>query len=170
VLLIPGAPCDLRRWKPGENGALFAPQGGLRISARGLARIGRMLLDRGTLDGVRILSPQSVNTLLTQVWRFDGANGATDGGFYCSSGNGTHQVPNRIPGCSDDLGTGGAILVGHAGDAFGLKSGLWIDRKRGRGIAYFVTGVADPAPKAPGSAYSAAEVEAFRRTYALLPN
>jgi hypothetical protein len=50
-----------------------------------------------------------------------------------------------------------------------MKSGLWIDRQRGRGIAYFVTGVADPAPKAPGSAYTAAEVHAFRRTYALLP-
>jgi hypothetical protein len=44
-----------------------------------------------------------------------------------------------------------------------------MDRRRGRGIAYFVTGVGDPAPKAPGSAYSAAEVHAFKRTYALLP-
>jgi hypothetical protein len=50
-----------------------------------------------------------------------------------------------------------------------MKSGLWIDRQRGSGIAYFVTGVPDPAPKAPGSAYTAAEVHAFRRTYALLP-
>ena len=33
------------------------------------------------------------------------------------------------------------MLVGHAGDAYGMKSGLWIDRARGRGIAYFVTGV-----------------------------
>jgi hypothetical protein len=50
-----------------------------------------------------------------------------------------------------------------------MKSGLWIDRSRGRGIAYFVTGVTDPAPKANDSAYSAAEEHAFRRTYALLP-
>ena len=42
-----GEPCDLSRWRPGENGALFAPQGGLRISARGLARVGRMLLNGG---------------------------------------------------------------------------------------------------------------------------
>jgi hypothetical protein len=107
--------------------------------------------------------------LLTQVWRFDGSNGQTDGGFYCSAGNGTHQLPKKVPGCADDLGTGGAVLVGHAGDAYGMKSGLWIDRQRGRGIAYFVTGVPDGAPKAPGTAYTAAEVHAFRRTYALLP-
>jgi hypothetical protein len=50
-----------------------------------------------------------------------------------------------------------------------MKSGLWIDPARGRGMAYFVTGVADPAPKAPASAYTVAEVRAFRRTYALLP-
>ena len=75
-----GEPCDLSLWKPGDNGALFSPQGGLRISARGLARVGRMLLGRGTLDGTRILSPQSVDTLLAPLWRFDGTNGDTDGG------------------------------------------------------------------------------------------
>ena len=169
VFVKGNAPCDLSQWRAGENGGLFAPQGGLRISARGLARIGRMLLNGGTLDGVRILSPQAVEALTAQVWRFDGSNGQTDGGFYCSAGNGTHQIPNPQTGCADDMGTRGALLVGHAGDAYNMKSGLWIDRKRGRGVAYFVTGVPDPAPKSPGSAYTAAEVHAFRRTYALLP-
>jgi CubicO group peptidase (beta-lactamase class C family) len=168
VFVKEDTPCDLSLWRLGENGSLFAPQGGLRISARGLGRIGRMLLNGGTLDGVRILSPQAVDTLFAQVWRFNGSNGATEGGFYCSAGNGSHQLPSKIAGCADDMGTNGAILVGHAGDAYGMKSGLWIDRTRGRGIAYFVTGVADPAPKAPGSAYTAAEVHAFRRTYSLL--
>jgi CubicO group peptidase (beta-lactamase class C family) len=169
VFVRDGASCDLKLWRLGENGALFAPQGGLRISARGLARIGRMLLNDGALDGVRILSPRAVETLLAQTWRFDGTNGATEGGFYCSAGNGTHQIPNKVAGCADDMGTRGAILVGHAGDAYGMKSGLWLDRARGRGVAYFVTGVADPAPKAADTAYSAAEEQAFRRTYALLP-
>jgi CubicO group peptidase (beta-lactamase class C family) len=169
VFVKEDASCDLKLWRLGENGALFAPQGGLRISARGLARIGRMLLNDGALDGVRVLSPRAVELLLAQTWRFDGTNGATEGGFYCSAGNGTHQIPNKVPGCADDMGTRGAILVGHAGDAYGMKSGLWLDRARGRGAAYFVTGVADPAPKAADSAYSAAEEQAFRRTYALLP-
>ena len=169
VFVKPGASCDLALWQVGENGSLFAPQGGLRISARGLARIGRMLLNGGMLDGVRILSPQAVESLLTQVWRFDGSNGQTDGGFYCSAGNGTHELPNAAPGCADDLGTRGAVLVGHAGDAYGMKSGLWIDRRSGRGVAYFVAGVPAEAAKAPGSAYTAAEVHAFQRTYALLP-
>ena len=169
VLVEDGEPCDLGRWKLGENGSLFAPQGGLRTSARGLARIGRMLLDGGTLDGVRIISGQSVDTLMKQVWRFDGANGQTEKGFYCSFGLATQQIPTRAAGCADDMGTRGALLVGHAGDAYGMKAGLWLDRARGRGIAYFVTGVPDKAQRDDRSAFTAAEARAFRRTYALLP-
>ncbi len=165
VLVNDGEPCDLTRWKIGENGALSAPQGGLRISARDLARVGRMLLNGGELDGVRILSPRSVETLLAPMWRFDGRNGSREGesATICSYGLSSQQIPT--PGCADDPGTGGALLVGHAGDAYGLRSGLWIDRRRGRGIAYFVTGVPDDPPDR--SLFSPAETAAFRRAYAL---
>ena len=95
VFVKVATPCDLNLWRLGENGSLFAPQGGLSISARGLARIGRMLLNDGTLDGVRILSPQAVDTAAYAGLAFNGSNGVTDGGFYCSAGNGTHQLPNR---------------------------------------------------------------------------
>jgi CubicO group peptidase (beta-lactamase class C family) len=174
VAVNDGEPCDLSRWHLGENGALFSPQGGLRISMRGLARVGRMLLNNGTLDGVRILSPQSVETMLTQVWRYEGTNGGTsegdaDSGFYCSYGLATQQIPTAVPRCADDPGTRGRTLVGHAGDAYGMKSGIWIDRSRGRGIVYFVTGVPDNAQRDDRSAFTAAEAGAFRRTYALLP-
>ncbi len=173
VFVTDGEPCDLARSHPGENGSLFSPQGGLRISARGLARVGRMLLNAGTLDGVRILSPQSVDTLTGQLWRYDGANGITseggeNTGFYCSYGLATQQIPTPRRGCHDDMGTEGATLVGHAGDAYGVKSGVWIDRLSGRGIAYFVTGVPDQAERDERSAFTAAEAQAFRRTYALL--
>jgi CubicO group peptidase (beta-lactamase class C family) len=174
VFVKDGEPCNLNRWKLGENGGLFAPQGGLRISARGLSRVGRMLLNGGTLDGVRIISTQSVDTLVTQVWRLNGANGLTEEstgpGFYCSYGHATQQIPTPVPGCGDDMGTLGATLVGHAGDAYGLKGGLWIDRARGLGIAYYVTGIAEHPLRDDRSAFSAAEARAFRRTYALLPH
>lgn len=168
VMTNDGARCDLSLWRAGENGALFAPQGGLRISMRGLSRVGRMFLNGGTIEGVRIISPASVETLLTQVWRFEGNNGVTDGGFYCSYGRATQQIPTAVPGCADDMGTKGALLIGHAGDAYGLKAGIWIDRARGRGIAYFITGVPDEAQRASDSGFTAAEEAAFRRTYALL--
>ncbi|MFL6735794.1 MAG: serine hydrolase domain-containing protein [Sphingomonas sp.] len=169
VFVKEGEPCDLSLWHIGENGSLFSPQGGLRISARGLARVGRMLLGGGTLDGARIISQESVNTLFAQVWRYDGSNGATDKGFYCSYGQATQQIPTIVPGCADDMGTRGRVLVGHAGDAYGMKSGIWIDRARGLGFAYFVTAVPEKAELGPGTAFTAAETRLFRRSYDLLP-
>ena len=78
-------------------------------------------------------SPQAVDTLLAQVWRFDGGNGETDGGFYCSSGNGTHQIPNAAPGCSDDLGTRGATLSGMPGMRSGCRAGCGSTARGGGG-------------------------------------
>ena len=161
-------PCDLSLWRLGENGAVFAPQGGLRISARGLARVGRLLLNGGTLDGVRILSPRSVEILLAPVWRFDGRNGNTDHGFYCTYGLATHAIPTPARDCADDPVGDGIVRIGHGGDAYGLRSGLWIDRARGTGVAFFVTGLGDDPPRGR-SAFRAAEEQAFVRALALLP-
>jgi len=166
VYVVAPAPCDLALWRLGENGALFAPQGGLRISARDLARVGRMLLGGGTLDGVRILSPQSVEALLAPVWRYDGRNGKTENGFYCTYGLASQTIPTRVSGCDDDPMDDGIVRVGHAGDAYGLRSGLWIDRSRGTGIAFLVTGLGDDPPRGE-SAFRAAEEQAMRRSLAL---
>ena len=169
VFVRDGEACDLARWRLGENGALFSPQGGLRISARGLARVGRMLLNGGTIDGVRILSLQSVDAMLAPAWRFDGRNGSRGGESYgvCSYGLGVRQLATGAPDCADDPEGKGHQWAGHAGDAYGLRSGLWIDRKRGIGIAYFETGL--PAELPPGkSSFSAQEEEAFRRAVKLL--
>ena len=47
-------------------------------------------------------------------------------------------------------------MIGHAGDAYGVRSGLWIDPGRGVGIAYFATGNGDDPPRGR-SAYRAIE-------------
>ena len=46
--------------------------------------------------------------------------------------------------------------MGHAGDAYGLRSGLWIDRAAGTGLAYFVTAV-DVTATGARSAYGPEE-------------
>ena len=169
VFVKDGEACDLSRWRLGDNGALFSPQGGLRISARGLARIGRMLLGGGMLDGGRILSPQSVEAMLGPAWRYNGANGARDGESetICSYGLAIQQLDGPSPGCADDPSGGGYHWVGHSGDAYGLRSGLWIDRQRGVGVAYYVTGLADDAPRGRHG-FRAAEEEMAGRAKALL--
>jgi CubicO group peptidase (beta-lactamase class C family) len=151
-----GPECDLRSYLLGTNGALFSPQGGLRASAADLAKIGQLLLNRGRHRGNPFLSAASVDTMLRPVWTFNGSNGDTTDGFYCSYGLATQTLPVRASGCKDDLFGNGRAVVGHAGEAYGVRSGLWIDRRRNVGIAY-VAATHSPEPPAGRSSYRAIE-------------
>lgn len=148
--------CDLAQWRAGTNGSHFSPQGGLRISMRGLARIGRLLLGDGAVDGVRLLSPASMALLATPAWTFDGSNGVQNeeaeggvrpGGFNCRYGLAVSFTATPLPMCRDDPVGDGRARIGHAGEAYGLRSGLWVDRAGGTGVAYFATDV----PPLPGA-------------------
>ena len=147
--------CDLGRWRAGINGAMFAPQGGLRISATGLTTIGRLLLGRGTVDGVRLLGPRAAALLTTPLWQQDGGNGMSENGSTCRYGLAVAFLATTAPGCHDDPFGDGRQRLGHAGDAYGLKSGLWIDPATGTGVAYVATDV--PAEPGAHSAYTATE-------------
>lgn len=160
--------CDLSRYQPGTNGALFGPQGGLRISGLGLARVGMMLLGNGklALNGAQLLTPESVQAMATTRWQYNGHNGLTyeedgdpsgvDHGMFCHWGMGLEFLASRIAGCRDDPFGDGIERVGHSGSAYGLQSGIWLDRARGTGVVWFVTGM--PDNRLGGrSAFSAAE-------------
>lgn len=145
--------CDLAAYRLGGNGALFSPQGGLRISVRDLTAIGRMLLARGGT----FLSAASIATLTDPVWRHDGGNGDTESGFFCAYGLAVQRLATPREGCRDDLFGGGRAMIGHDGDAYGLRSGLWIDPARGTGIAFFATGNGDDPQRGRHSAFRAIE-------------
>lgn len=157
--------CDLSRWRAGANGSLFSPQGGLRISAKGLAKIGRLLLGAGSVDGVRLLKPSSVATLTQPVWTYAPGNGMTSEddlggappkGFFCRYGLAVQTLASKGKDCHDDPFGDGIPRVGHSGSAYGLASGLWIDRKAGTGVAYFATGLPE-SRSGTHSAFSAVE-------------
>ena len=163
VLTSDDGDCDLSRWRPGTNGALFSPQGGLRISANGLARIGHLLLGDGSVDGVRLLQPASVQALVQPLWTYAPGTGLTfeedsgpDRGFFCRYGLSTQTLATPVEGCRDDPFGDGVARVGHSGSAYGLLSGLWVDRAAGTGVAYFATGL--PGERSGGqSAFSVVE-------------
>jgi CubicO group peptidase (beta-lactamase class C family) len=147
--------CDLAAYRLGSNGALFSPQGGLRISVRDLVKVGGLLLRRGRLaDGSRFLSEASLAEMERLHWRFDGGNGDTEGSFYCGYGLAVQILSQCAP--KDDPFADRKPRLGHAGDAYGLRSGLWIDRTKGTGIAYFATGLGDDPPRGR-SAYRSIE-------------
>lgn len=152
--------CDLAQWKQGTNGSLFSPQGGLRISANGLAKIGRLLLGGGEVDGVRLLSAASLRTMTSPGWTYSESNGVTgegdDDGFTCRYGLAVQTLATKRDGCRDDPFGDGIARIGHSGDAYGLKGGLWVDQASGRGVAYFATGMPEAAP-GTRSAFSAIE-------------
>jgi CubicO group peptidase (beta-lactamase class C family) len=150
--------CDLTGYRLGDNGALFSPQGGLRISALGLAKIGQVLLT----DGDGFLKPSSVATLIAPVWTYDGNNGATEEGFYCRYALAVQTLSTPQAGCRDDLFGDKRPLVGHAGEAYGLRSGLWIDRATGKGIAFFATAVPDEIAKGKNSSFTLVEEQLAR--------
>ena len=163
VATQPGGACDLASYVPGWNGALFSPQGGLRISMRDLAKIGQVL-GRG---GKGFLSARSFAALVTPQWRFNGHNGVGENGapdgFFCAYGLAVQLIGSGTAGCRDDAFGDGVPRLGHPGEAYGLRSGLWIDPKTGRGVAFFTTAVADDAPKGT-SAFTAAEEAVLART------
>jgi hypothetical protein len=61
------------------------------------------------------------------------------------------------PRCHDDPLGDGRKRLGHAGEAYGVRSGLWFDPVSRTGTAFFASGVADDAPKGRYSAFTAVE-------------
>ena len=166
VVVQDGKPCDLSTYRPGDNGALFSPQGGLRIAMIDLAKIGQLLARRGA----GFLSPHAFAELTRPAWRFNGRNGlgedGTASGFFCSYGLALHRIGTGAGGgCHDDLFADQRRRIGHSGDAYGLKSGLWVDPATGRGLAYFTTAVAAAAPHGR-SAFTAREETVVERAQA----
>jgi hypothetical protein len=81
-----------------------------------------------------------------------------EGSFFCRYGLAMQQLATRAPGCRDDPFGDGRQRIGHVGEAYSLRSGLWLDLRARSGVAYFVTGNPEfDAPAGTISAFSAAE-------------
>ncbi|MBX7496962.1 beta-lactamase family protein [Qipengyuania sp. 6B39] len=126
--------CSLDDYVPGTNASIFSPQGGVRIGMIDLAKIGQAILGEDN----RLLSPQGFRQLKR---RFPPVEGSAPN--FCFYGFGVHTLYPGLVGCNDVLFQLGARWYGHAGEAYGLRSGLWMEEDERSGIAYFVTAVPD---------------------------
>lgn len=127
-------PFSLEQYRLGENGSLFAPQGGLRICARDLARIAQLFLD----GGGGLVSKQSIQAMLTPGWirNGDGTNGDEQDSTVFATGIGLMRTAGPM---------GGPGLWGHHGNAYGFLGGMYLDPARRNGYLFMIGGTsADP--------------------------
>jgi CubicO group peptidase (beta-lactamase class C family) len=124
--------CDLSTYKLGQHGSTFSPQGGLRISANDLAKIGRTLLN----GGKPLLSKKAFAEMTKVQWRFNGKNGDDDKGYFTAYGLGVHIHKDSK----------GKTWLGHVGEAYAFRGGFWLDMKGKLGVMSYLTMVPENTP------------------------
>ena len=129
-----GVECALVEYVLGTNASIFSPQGGVRIGMIDLARLGQAILREDN----RLLSAGGFQQLKRRHPPIEGS-----APNFCFYGTGVHTLYPALDGCADDLFADNVSRYGHAGEAYGLRSGLWIVEDESEGIAYFVTAVPD---------------------------
>lgn len=152
-----GHACSLEDYVPGTNASIFSPQGGVRIGMGDLARLGQALMN----EDARLLSP-TAKQAIDQAIIF---NNTDDQEFFCAYGLHVQMIQMARSGCDDSLFADGLARLGHAGEAYGLRSGLWFHRRSGTGIAYFISAVPDRSNPDEGG-FAPEEIELVRRATA----
>ncbi len=141
--VYPGANgfCDLSKYQLGDNGGMFSPQGGVRISMKNLAKLGHILYLRHRNMLRRELRSGALEKSSAAI------SGESEKGFYCRYIRTVHIIgASHDATCKDNLFGDGKVRIGHAGEAYGVRSGLWVDPRTGRGVAFFTSAVPDDEP------------------------
>lgn len=129
---------ELPGYVPGHNGLIFAPQGGLRTTAKGIMRAARFLLDGGMVSGQQIIGQEHLELILQPQWEWNGSNGDTYFDLYFAFGAGSHITTNR-PG--KDVVVPGHAFIGHPGAAYGLASDMYVNVEYDTSIIFITNGV-----------------------------
>ncbi|MCD2517877.1 beta-lactamase family protein [Massilia sp. G4R7] len=148
----PAPPAGIATYVPGTNATPFSPTGGLRISARGMGVVMRMLMNGGVHENKRLFERATLERMFARQWTHDGTNGDSLGGFFNAWGLGNAQFPDR-PGMRL-VEDGGFEAVGHLGDAYGLRSVFAFDPARRNGVIVLAGGVSSDPERDKGR-YSA---------------
>ena len=152
----PAQPPGIDRSVIGANATPFSPTGGLRISARDMGTIMLMLMHGGLHGGRRVLRKETLASMFSRQWTYDGGNGDTLDGLFNCWGLGNAQFPDGPASNTRLVEGGGFAAVGHLGDAYGLMSIFAADLKRRNGMVVLVGGTAtDPLSEANKGRYSA---------------
>lgn len=124
-------PRDLSNYIIGSNGLIFAPQGGLRVSANDLSKFMLMIMNGGTYNGTRILEDSTAALMTEPHWMYTGSNGNNYYGIFNTYGLGSSKTNDLLPN---------ETLYGHPGEAYGLISDLYFSKFKNYGIIFVTNG------------------------------
>jgi CubicO group peptidase (beta-lactamase class C family) len=156
-----GQALDVDDYRQGDNGFVFSPQGGLRLSLTDMDTLAQLYAAGGRWKGRQVIPRAALQAMQARAWTFDPAhaNGETDNGLLQSYGLGC-EAPLGRPGPSGDafFGPGSEDWRGHFGDAYGWITGLFWNRRDGRTLVYAVGGMPEKdRPKARRSSLTGPE-------------
>ena len=161
-------PPALDEYVPGSNGLRFAPQGGLRASARELHALMTIFLDAGVgANGIPILSPETIDAMLAPEWTYDGSNGNNYYNLFNSWGLGIQRTTNAAMG---DIVFEGQTMCGHPGEAYGLVSDWYFDPVLRNGIIFLTNGVWNGYSFGDESAFYTVEEGVFTAAFEAVTN
>ncbi len=155
-------PVDYSGYAPGHNGLIFAPQGGLRISAADLAKIMITLMEKGTYDTTQLLEEETVALMHERQWLYNNSNGDNYFNLFNSWGLGLHLITNQQDG---DIVIPGYSMKGHAGEAYGLISDMYYNNNPDFGIIFITNGSAGAFAYGWNSAFYEVEEQVFDVLY-----
>ncbi|MEL6529682.1 MAG: serine hydrolase domain-containing protein [Pseudomonadota bacterium] len=167
-----GVECSLEDYVPGTNASIFSPQGGVRIGMMDLAKIGQALL----IEKESVVSSNAIRVLQKSLSQQIDDPSESGQEFFCIYGFAVQVVDFPSSPCVDKLFQDGHPRVGHAGEAYGLRGGLWFapdegpqdNPARGTGIAYFTTAVPPRESAEDEGGFDPREIALMKRAQELL--
>jgi len=158
---IPTALPEEANYVPGTNGAQFSPQGGARLSLKGLETLATLFLGDGSVGEVRMLTAESMTELRSQVWHWDSEKQNIEDydGTLNAWATGIRIVTSETEG--DRLFAGDdRRWYGHFGEAYGLLAGVWANPESGDAVIFALTGSAFNPHAEKGPESTLAPIEA----------
>ncbi len=122
---------DLSNYILGTNGAIFAPQGGLRASLLDMIKLMQVHANQGSWNGVTILNDTTISRMHQTVWEYNGQNGNNYHGIFNNYALGNHKTRKLLPG---------QTMIGHPGEAYGYIGDLYFSPDQNFGIIFMTNG------------------------------
>ena len=147
---VMSAPRDFSGYRTGTNAIVFSPQGGLRISAKELARIMILHMNNGKYNGERIVSGKSIRLMHRAHFISTNANSDDEGVRRGNRGLSVQILPSAAAG---GILPKRSHFLGHSGSAYGLQSAFYFDPKEKYGFIFIVNGIFDGPKAGPSGAF-----------------